>query len=514
MPQRFGSGNRAVHIRAEGGRGGLEEKRVVKKDNKGFTLLEVLVAVIILGIVVVPLLRSFVSAYHVNARSREVMRATTLAQNEMEIFEREKLAVLLKYAQPINDAAPGGEEEAEDGTDSEEKDRVERYGGYRYEWWDPADPEHIKYIFQKTGVINDESGRNTFDVYVTIDPEKYSDELPADPDTLSSIESANNEGLLFMNTLSGEDSGSYVQRIRNGYNVSSEDEEVFQIYVRSQHPESESGARYTAMDFAAALNRTITLTIEQVKEGDKTTTMAKVNYTYTLDPTVDNSVYNSVPEEYRTYTEGDKVIFNNASTLDEDGDPVELKNVYLFYAPILYTDDPEGGTSGTAGVRNDKIVVENPDGVPVNVYIIRQNMDNIYTAAPDDIVGAYTDAAGNQQNTLPIGYTVDLEINEKLDGDNGGRTFGRYFTNLNLDPMDPHGSTNVILKDYDDTGRYFSADEAMELTGLRVLGSTEAQDRIYSMTVAVYRHDEDFDGSDPSGRTDEPLVELTGTKIE
>lgn len=479
-------------------------------------MLEVLVAVIILGIVVVPLLRSFVSAYHVNARSREVMRATTLAQNEMEIFEREKLAVLLKY---VNEEDGGGEADSADPIDPQDKRRQEWYGDYTV----VSDPpytttfkdeetnrewvqEHTRYVFKKTGVINDESGRDNFDVYVTLDP--------AAKESTDLYYNENTTPLLFMNTLSGEDSGSYVQRIRNGYNVSSEDEEVFQIYVRSQHPESESGARYTAMDFAAALNRTITLTIEQVKEGDRTTTMAKVNYTYTLDPTVENSVYNSVPEEYQTYTEGDKVIFNNASTLDEDGDPVELKNVYLFYAPILYTDDPEGGTSGTADVRNDKIVVENPDGVPVNVYIIRQNMDNIYTEAPDDIVGVYTDAAGNLQNTLSDDYTVDLEINEKLDGDNGGRTFGRYFTNLNLDPMDSHGSTNVILKDYDDTGRYFSADEAMELTGLRVLGSTEAQDRIYSMTVAVYRHDEDFDGSDPSDRTDEPLVELTGTKIE
>ncbi|MDE6606412.1 MAG: type II secretion system GspH family protein, partial [Lachnospiraceae bacterium] len=60
-------------------------------DNRGFTLLELLIAVLVLAIVIIPLLHSFVSSFRVNARSRETMRATTLAQNEMELFEKEKI---------------------------------------------------------------------------------------------------------------------------------------------------------------------------------------------------------------------------------------------------------------------------------------------------------------------------------------------------------------------------------------------------------------------------------------
>ena len=37
----------------------------VKKDNKGFSLLELMIAVVILAIIIVPMLRGFVSSYRV-----------------------------------------------------------------------------------------------------------------------------------------------------------------------------------------------------------------------------------------------------------------------------------------------------------------------------------------------------------------------------------------------------------------------------------------------------------------
>ncbi len=64
-------------------------------DNKGLTLVEVLLAVFVLAIIVVPLLHSFVSSHRINGKSKQYMRATTLAQDEMEIFERERVADLI-----------------------------------------------------------------------------------------------------------------------------------------------------------------------------------------------------------------------------------------------------------------------------------------------------------------------------------------------------------------------------------------------------------------------------------
>ena len=528
--------------------------RALEKENKGFTLLEVLVAVVILALIAVPLLRSFVSAYHVNARSRETMRATTLAQNEMEIFEREKLDVLLKYAKAKDGTGGSGDADTGGAVDSAEKERLERYGDYEYSKEshsttadDGKTQEHFKYTFSKTGVINDESGRDDFDVYVTLDPAAAEGDPSSDPAAL--YHAANTEQLLFMNTLSGADSASYVQRVNqmaaDGSVVrAGEDEEVYEMYVNRQDPES-YGSRFNGMQFASLLNRTITLTIEQMDKGGQKITVAKVNYAYELaDPSVGyestddiaaltkKDWFDSIPEQSRQYTSGDKVIFNNAQNLDEDGKPVELKNVYLFYAPMAYD---WGSSSGDPFVRNDRIVVKNEDNLPVNIYLIRQNL----CTASGNKVGIYSNRDDDGVEvapptvTLPLMYKVDIDVVEGIIGDDEtaaeitaqtgrvkkkGQTYGSYFTNLNLGTASAAtpGTTELRLMDAaSGTEKDVGNKEAvMEDLGLQTLDATQAKDRIYTMTVRVYRSGSDADGDGQPDTDTEPLVELTGTKVE
>ena len=56
----------------------------VQKNNKGFTLVEVLIAVSILAVLVVPLAANFVTSSKVNLKSKRVMDGTSVAQNVME----------------------------------------------------------------------------------------------------------------------------------------------------------------------------------------------------------------------------------------------------------------------------------------------------------------------------------------------------------------------------------------------------------------------------------------------
>lgn len=444
----------------------------MRKDNKGFTLIELLVAVIILAIVAVPLLHSFATSYRVNARSRELMRATTLAQNEMEIFEKEKLEVLL----------------------DEEK--------YDYKWTEMTYPatdsatgevtEHTTYTFTyEKGIVNDETGREMFDVVVKLDPESDPTGALASHRYLDQ----NTNDILFMNSLSGVDSGTYVQRVRHG-DINGEDEEVYEWYVINQNPEGTGLSRLTEDDFAQNLQRTITLKIEQTDQNGFKTTIAKVNYRY-------RSEHGQVPSGYRTHS-ADKVIFNNSQTLDDEGNPIDLKSVYLFYAPRYeYADGTSIPDSSPVILKEDKIVIENEQNLPVNVYIIRQNvLDDTGT-----IQGVYTDDTGIERNTVPPGYVANIEINEGLNED--GKTYGNYFTNLKLDSTDVSepGTTKFTLNDTDNPGWTYTENDAIERAKFRSLSSTESIDRIYSMHVAVYTH-----GADPT--TDKPLVELTGTKIE
>ena len=57
---------------------------MIKKNNKGFTLVEVLIAMTILGIVVVPLLQAFVVSARTNAKAKNLLDATMVAENIME----------------------------------------------------------------------------------------------------------------------------------------------------------------------------------------------------------------------------------------------------------------------------------------------------------------------------------------------------------------------------------------------------------------------------------------------
>ena len=60
-------------------------------NNEGFSLVELLIAIVILSIIVVPLLHSFVTSARTNAKSRSTMHATAIAEDVMEMFEAHSL---------------------------------------------------------------------------------------------------------------------------------------------------------------------------------------------------------------------------------------------------------------------------------------------------------------------------------------------------------------------------------------------------------------------------------------
>lgn len=60
-------------------------------NNGGFSLVELLIAIVILSIIVVPLLHSFVTSARTNAKSRNTMHATAIAEDVMEQFEAHTL---------------------------------------------------------------------------------------------------------------------------------------------------------------------------------------------------------------------------------------------------------------------------------------------------------------------------------------------------------------------------------------------------------------------------------------
>ena len=62
----------------------LKHKLNRNLNNRGFSLVEILIAVAILVLCAVPLLKAFVTSAQTNARARQNLNATTLAENIME----------------------------------------------------------------------------------------------------------------------------------------------------------------------------------------------------------------------------------------------------------------------------------------------------------------------------------------------------------------------------------------------------------------------------------------------
>lgn len=482
-------------------------KRERQQNNQGFSLLELLIAVIILAIIVIPFLNSFVISATSNKRAAQTHRATLAAQNIMEGFKADtlesiawqmtypekefhivdkkllkdpvknsvyemteiggKTAPTYKKSQSIEEvkAANPLMTEAElrkefiknDGKDNDghiEYNNIRRGSifsfdtGESYTFYDQKDG---RYHFAIKGIMFQGS---LFDAKITMDSQRYN-EFGSLPEN----QQYNREKTV---KIIGTDASKDA------------------IIVQDKK-----------MDENAILEFQTLRPLDKVKESDITR-----DITITVKVTGSTKPIHNVKISYRyTYKDGLMLPLIEHTAFDNSETGEELRAIYFYYLPLY---------SSIAGKVSDTITIDNAydnsKSLPLDIYVIKQ---------------AHGDRGELQTNEN--GYKMKLTVKDKQDeiGKFGIAVHKSLRTNLDfnlanmyLSPGAPEISRPSQAAYQLNTTPINSESEKEEKLKLTDLTDKEAENRIYTIDVNIYAAgaaDNNFPEADK-------LAELTGER--
>lgn len=498
----------------------------MKKNNKGLSLIELIVAIAILAVVVLPLLTAFVVSLKTNAKAKEKLRATEIAHNMMEGMEAltvKDIMTQLNYPSAnfdllANHDGLSSREMVEDGTttfaEASKMEKVElvnlypdlkerskhieahiaNFGGGSYEML-PANSG--KYYFYLNNIPSDNK-RTRFAAMVTIDSntkitttgtnkQKYNDFAVTDMASLNPKYDATNSDVITNAKL------------------------ITDINLQTGLHMIEDDLKY--------LTRTATIVIEHPTAASKN---SKVTVTYTYQckdyPEVDgegNPVMEGgaqklvdfsfpaddfVNKEHYTVT-----MFDNTTAGATDDS--YLRDVYLFYDPWYHSQADD------ILKRCDNIVIKNADNYDCTVKLIKQKSVN------EALLGAYEQA-----------YRIRVDVNET---GSHKPAYTKIETNLGTNIADDESYTDAMAKnqavyifngsmatgaalynaaDPDPANKPTSSTKLWVSTGF---GLKEEKDRLYDVRVDIYENPADPAAastqlSEIRANTLKPIVTFTG----
>ncbi len=427
--------------------------RMRELNNKGFSLLEVLIAMIILVIVSIPLIRAFATSAVTNSKAKVLMRATDCAENMMENVEYMSLAELKA----------------------------------RYEMSDQNNvtvDANDKYTF----VI-----RDVADIPVSL-PAGYYIKLVADPDAYPNANALN---LSEIKSMSIPDTGVYSMPVLY-------DESIYNIFRQWNYEANEDqGLFYQEAPtdyFKKNLTRSIDVTID--KKGTDTdeagnvvdivAVSVKLCYYFASD-----GMYSSyLPSSKKEYVVAEKEIFNNVATKKA------LENIFVFYQPRYMA---------TVNGNKDKITVHNKDNVKTNVFISAQ------TGVPNlEYKSQYYNALTGPEVTIiedPSGVLADADGAITLFTNLSGNVPYSSIPSEGGTIEDGKILCNLAYQNPAGTQRETGMDAVKILDGRdldgKVLIGSNTKNRIYKVYVTIMAPD----GAD-ANTDDDVFLELDGTKLE
>ncbi|MBQ4531092.1 MAG: prepilin-type N-terminal cleavage/methylation domain-containing protein [Lachnospiraceae bacterium] len=457
----------------------MKEQKNKNKGNEGFTLVELLIAVAILAVIVVPILGSITTSMKVNKRSDDLLNETAVAQSVMEGMSNQSindLAVRLSADGPNQiDFLPTSM--AASVTGHKEFLIEENSGALQYSTKivTPAPTTaptasgtpavtSIPLEFQKQdsnkyyyGIQGVQYDGKTYDVKITLDASKYYKD-PADTtekyNDVKYVELADydeNQDGLFTEPM------TQAQAVYNDYALTS----------------AATGYNRSADEFAAALDREIKVIIKtEPKDGStERYTSVAVQYTYTAPATgyVDETDRVKPPKEYN--------IWDNNKADMSDSKPV--RNIYILYNPNY---------ASKASSVKDHIIIENEENIPVTVYLVKQN--SVEESKIESLENSYyvtlqtkDSLAETQENPTKIRTNLGYNLSNLLKKNEYKKVSGQ----VDVSFVRGSGTAAQVTKAgdiYSDT--------------LKITGESNETVRIFNRTVEVYesgQYNLDFSGT-------------------
>lgn len=338
-------------------------------NNKGFSLVELLIATVILAIVVAPLLHTFVTAANTTARSRQIGDATLASENIAERVEATALSEL------FNEPDPG-----------RYFDGATAKGLYSFDgstYTPGADPAVTDCYY--LGVQGLRAGASTFNAMITLDAAAYRTD---DQDGI-------NDQMI-----------SDYSNMDAAYAQSRDADDPDQLGWASFREKADA----LHSDWSANTDpiRHITLKVTEQEEKIYADLVFQYQYNYIYSEADD------VTGEVLTYSgtlTSDEISFSllpQGYSLETNGG--KLPNIYLIYYPLY----------GADSVTNDVISIENDIAQPFKLFLVKQRGDDLsgelqYHAAVEQYVPANTPATNyavvysniredlsNELNTAPL----------------------------------------------------------------------------------------------------------------
>ena len=156
-----------------------------KGNNKGFSLIECLLAVVLLGLIAAPLLQMFYSSMAMNSKSKKYLAASDLAQTKMEEISArtwEDSEPIMTGASSLAGVTDGLKNTYFSPTETDFTTPITGvtmdYGGYDFEWeltFDVPDNAGSKkyYSVKATIVVKDYDSKDVLSTVFTEIPNKH-----------------------------------------------------------------------------------------------------------------------------------------------------------------------------------------------------------------------------------------------------------------------------------------------------------------------------------------------------